>query len=102
MHPPHLGRVMQAHPVRSEHVGVDRSQRLRVIVASVLGALVTLFAVLNFDEVDVNWILGTWSTPLIVVIVLCLVAGMAIDRMLVRRARSPVKHPERGSGRHAS
>lgn len=30
----------------------------------------TLFAVLNFDSVDVNWIFGTWSTPLIVAIVL--------------------------------
>ncbi|HYH90337.1 MAG TPA: LapA family protein [Solirubrobacteraceae bacterium] len=67
---------------------MERKQRMRLAVAGILGALVTLFGVLNVDEVDVNWILGTWSTPLIVVIVLCLAAGMAIDRALVRRSSS--------------
>ena len=61
---------------------------MRLALAGILGALVTLFGVLNFDEVDVNWLFGTWSTPLIVVIVLCLAAGMAIDRALVRRSNS--------------
>ena len=61
---------------------------MRLALAGIVGALVTLFGVLNFDEVDVNWLFGTWSTPLIVVIVLCLAAGMAIDRALVRRSSS--------------
>ena len=61
---------------------------MRLALAGILGALVALFGVLNFDEVDVNWLFGTWSTPLIVVIVLCLAAGMAIDRALVRRSSS--------------
>ena len=66
-----------------------KGQRTRLAVAGGVGALATVFAVLNLDEVDVNWLFGTWSTPLIVVIVLCVAAGMAIDRALVRRARKP-------------
>jgi uncharacterized integral membrane protein len=64
-----------------------RSQRARVIGAGGLGAVVTLFAVLNLDDVEGNWVFGTFSTPLIVVILLCFAAGMALDRVLVRRAR---------------
>jgi uncharacterized integral membrane protein len=74
-------------PTRSETRSPARRQRARIAVAGVLGALVTLFAVLNLDEVEVNWLFGTWSTPLIVVVVVCLAAGMAIDRALVRRGR---------------
>ena len=58
-----------------------------MIAAGGLGAVVTLFAVLNLDDVDVNWIFGTASTPLIVVILLCVALGMAIDRALVHRGR---------------
>ena len=64
-----------------------KGQNARVIGAASLGAVVTLFAVLNLDDVDVNWIFGTASTPLIVVILLCVALGMAIDRGLVRRGR---------------
>jgi len=41
----------------------------RMIAAFLLGALAVLFAVLNLDEVEVNWILATGETPLILVIV---------------------------------
>jgi len=64
-----------------------RSQRTRLIVGGGLGALVIAFAVLNLEEVDVNWFFGTASTPLIVVILLCIAVGMAIDRALVYRGR---------------
>ena len=74
-------------PERSRGRTPARSQRTRLVVAGGLGGLAVLFAVLNLDDVEVNWVLGTWSTPLIVVIVLCVAAGMAIDRALVRRAR---------------
>lgn len=64
-----------------------KGTRMRVAGAAGLGGLITLFAVLNFDDVDVNWLFGTWSTPLIIVIVICFAAGMAVDRVLVRRSR---------------
>ena len=44
-----------------------------------------LFAVLNLSWVQVNWIFWTSITPLIVVIVVSLVLGMAIGWILGRR-----------------
>jgi uncharacterized integral membrane protein len=59
--------------------------RARLTTALAVGALVAIFAVLNLDEVDVNWIVGTWSTPLIVVIVLSLALGAGAGYFVGRR-----------------
>jgi uncharacterized integral membrane protein len=56
-----------------------------MIAAAALAALATLFAVLNLDNVEVNWILGTWSTPMIVVIAVAALAGAGLDRLVIRR-----------------
>jgi uncharacterized integral membrane protein len=58
----------------------------RQIAVVGLAALGGVFAALNFDEVDVNWVLGTWSTPLIVVIALSMLTGAALG-FLVSRSR---------------
>ena len=42
------------------------------------GGLIAAFAVLNTGEVEVNWIFGTFRTPLIVVILVCLAVGLAV------------------------
>jgi uncharacterized integral membrane protein len=55
--------------------------------AAVVGALVTAFAVLNFNDVKVHWLVATGQTPLIVVIVLAFGLGGAVDRLLLVRAR---------------
>jgi uncharacterized integral membrane protein len=52
-----------------------RSGQGQLIAGAVLGGLAVLFAFLNLDKVLVHWIIGTWYTPLIVVILLCLVIG---------------------------
>ncbi|HYN91675.1 MAG TPA: LapA family protein [Thermoleophilaceae bacterium] len=57
----------------------------REIAALVLAALGVAFAVLNFDEVKVNWVLGNWRTPLIVVIALSMVIGAALGFLVSRR-----------------
>jgi uncharacterized integral membrane protein len=44
-----------------------------------------LFALLNTDEVEVNWLLGTWSTPLIVVIAVSIVIGAGLGFLAARR-----------------
>jgi uncharacterized integral membrane protein len=46
------------------------------------------FAALNLEEVEVNWILGTWDTPLIVVIALSMIVGAALGLLVSRRRRS--------------
>ena len=72
------GTATQERPARAN---------ARLAVAMLLTALVTLFAVLNLERVEVNWLVGTRSTPLIVVIVLSAVLGALADRIVQRRAR---------------
>jgi uncharacterized integral membrane protein len=60
---------------------VERRQVAALVLAAAGGA----FAVANVDEVDVNWVLGTWSTPLIVVIALSMLVGAALGYLVSRR-----------------
>ena len=57
----------------------------RQIAALVLAGLGIAFAALNVDEVKVNWILGNWRTPLIIVIALSMVVGAALGFLVARR-----------------
>ena len=52
-------------------------------------ALGATFAVLNLDEVGVNWIVGTWRTPLIIVIAVALLVGAALGFLVGRRRAAP-------------
>jgi uncharacterized integral membrane protein len=60
----------------------------RQIAGLALAAGGITFAAANLDEVKVNWILGTWRTPLIVVIALCLVIGAGLGLLVARGRRS--------------
>ena len=60
----------------------------RQIAALVLAGVGVAFAVANLDEVKVNWILGTWETPLIVVIALSMVIGAGLGVLVSRRRGS--------------
>ena len=60
----------------------------RLIAGAILGGAAVLFAVLNLDEVRVNWIVGTWITPLIVVILLSLAIGATLGWLATRHRRS--------------
>jgi putative membrane protein len=59
----------------------------RLLYGLVLGALVALFAVLNLDKVKVDWIVGSFRTPLIIVIAVSFLLG-ALAGYLAPRARS--------------
>jgi uncharacterized integral membrane protein len=60
---------------------VERRQVAALALAGVGG----VFAALNLDEVDVNWLLGTWQTPLIVVIALSMIIGAGLGYLAARR-----------------
>jgi uncharacterized integral membrane protein len=62
---------------------VERRQIAGVVLAGIGG----VFAAVNVDEVEVNWILGTWSTPLIVVIAVSMVIGAGLGLLVSRRRR---------------
>ena len=64
-----------------------RGLEKRQIAIIGLAALGGVFAALNLDEVDVNWIFGTWETPLIVVIALSMVIGAGLSYLVTRRRR---------------
>jgi uncharacterized integral membrane protein len=59
----------------------------RQIAALGLAALGIAFAAVNLDEVKVNWVLGNWRTPLIVVIALSMVTGAALGFLVSRTRR---------------
>jgi uncharacterized integral membrane protein len=57
----------------------------RQVAALALGGAGVAFAVVNLDEVKVNWLLGNWRTPLIVVIALSMLVGAALGILVSRR-----------------
>jgi uncharacterized integral membrane protein len=57
------------------------------VVGAAVGALVAVFAVLNAQSVEVNWIAASTKTPLIVVIVLFLLIGFGAGGLSSRRRR---------------
>ncbi len=63
-----------------------RPSQNRQIALAVLAALVVLFCAVNLGEVQVNWVIGTWSTPLIVVIALSGLLGAGAGYLVARRA----------------
>jgi len=60
---------------------VERRQVAALVLAGIGGA----FAVANVDKVEVNWVLGDWRTPLIVVIALSMLVGAALGYLVSRR-----------------
>jgi uncharacterized integral membrane protein len=69
-------RADQPQPARSP---------LRTWLVYILIAFAVLFAAFNLDRVEVNWIIGTRETPLLVVILLCLALGAGIGWFAARR-----------------
>jgi uncharacterized integral membrane protein len=73
--------------------GTLAKENRRLVAGAILGAVVSVFAVLNLDDVDVNWIVGSGSTPLIVVIAVSFAAGLALG-YLTRRTRERKRSAE--------
>jgi putative membrane protein len=65
----------------------EKAANTRLVAAGILGVLAAVFAVINLDKVEVDWLVGSWQTPLIVVIAVSMLLGAGLDRLLVRRAR---------------
>ncbi|HEY4427072.1 MAG TPA: LapA family protein [Solirubrobacteraceae bacterium] len=65
----------------------SRRERSRTAALVVLAVLVTVFAVLNVKQVEVNWIVGSGKAPLIVVIVISLLVGIVLSYFAQRLSR---------------
>ena len=65
----------------------SRGELARSGALVILAVLITLFAVLNVKDVEVNWIFGTFETPLIIVIVVSLLVGVLFCHFAEARHR---------------
>jgi uncharacterized integral membrane protein len=64
----------------------SRGERSRSAALIILAILITLFAVLNVDEVKVDWIVGSGHAPLIIVILISLLVGVVLTHFAEKRA----------------
>ena len=62
-----------------------RRERSRTAAAVILAILITVFAVLNVDEVKIKWPGGSGEAPLIIVIVVSLLVGALLTHFAERR-----------------
>jgi uncharacterized integral membrane protein len=83
-------------PVESRRRPPSRRDRARTVALILLAGLGVLFAVLNFDEVQVNWVLGTWSTPLIIVIAISFLLGSGVGYLVAHRRPDKTRSRRRG------
>ncbi|HEX4186617.1 MAG TPA: hypothetical protein VHY83_01850 [Solirubrobacteraceae bacterium] len=67
-------------------VAPRRRERARTLALVALAVIITLFAVLNTADVEVNWIVGSSRAPLIIVIVVSLLVGIVLTHFVDRRA----------------
>jgi uncharacterized integral membrane protein len=80
-------------PVRDDEPPRERRSKTELARSAamvVLAVLITLFAVLNLDEVKVDWVFGSGHAPLIIVIVIPLLVGVVLTyfaERLIRRRR---------------
>jgi uncharacterized integral membrane protein len=65
----------------------SRRDMARTGALVLVAVLMTLFAVLNVKDVQVNWIFGKSSTPLIIVIVISLLVGILLTHFAELRYR---------------
>ncbi len=65
---------MAAQPVHDD----GRKVNVKLILLGALAAILVLFAVLNTHDVGVDFIFNTWSTSLIVVILISAAIGFAL------------------------
>ena len=80
-----------SRPGRGPAKSRPRKESARLVVVAGVSALAALFAALNLDEVEVNWIVGTWDTPLIVVVAISVVIGAVLGFLAARRRASVKK-----------
>ena len=70
--------------------GRGKRDQTKLIAGGVAGLLALLLAAVNFDDVKVNWIVGSAQTPLIIVIAVSFVLGAGVGALAARRSRKTV------------
>jgi lipopolysaccharide assembly protein A len=76
-----------SEPTQTPERPRSRREMARTGGLVLLAVLMTLFAVLNLKQVEVNWIFGKSNTPLIIVIVVSLLVGILLTHFAELRYR---------------
>jgi uncharacterized integral membrane protein len=76
-----------SEPTQTPERHRSRRETARAAGLVVLAVLMTLFAVLNVKDVEVNWIFGKSEMPLIIVIVASLLVGILLTHFAELRYR---------------
>jgi uncharacterized integral membrane protein len=81
-----------AEPVTPKRARTPEEKRR--ITIGVLAGVVLLFALLNLNEVKVDWLVTSWKTPLIVVIIVSASIGAVAGVLVDRKKHRPPAPPE--------
>jgi uncharacterized integral membrane protein len=82
------GAIRPAEASPAEPAGRrSRRDQARTGAWVILAVVITLFAVFNLNEVQVNWVVGKGRAPLIIVIVVSLLVGIVLTHFAERRAK---------------
>lgn len=79
--------MAMSEPAQAPAQRRSRREMARTVGVVALAVLMTLFAVLNVKDVEVNWIFGKSNTPLIIVIVVSLLVGILLTHFAELRYR---------------
>lgn len=71
---------MSELPPPSTKTPRDRRERARLAAAGILGGAAAALALANLDTVSVSWVFSSTRLPLIVLIVVVFLLGVAADR----------------------
>jgi uncharacterized integral membrane protein len=85
MSAPSLQKLDQGDRPKAE--GRGKRERMRALGPVILAAIFIAFAVVNLNQVKVDWIVGSGHAPLIIVIVISVLAGIVITYFADRVGR---------------
>ncbi len=72
---------------KAKHERRSTGERMRAVGPLILAGVFIAFAVLNLNQVKVDWIVGSGHAPLIIVIVISVLVGVVLTHFAERVGR---------------
>jgi uncharacterized integral membrane protein len=87
------GKAQRGRRGRKGGMDVDRRFEAKTLTALAIGVLIIAFAVANNHRVEVDFLVTTAQTPLVIVIVVAMLLGFTLGVLVRRRTHRPSKQP---------